>query len=56
MNRVKGRDWYDLNGMYVIMFRWILLIWQNDASSSTMRILLQSYLRRNSLNVSLQLI
>lgn len=38
MNRVKGRDWYDLNGMYVIMFRWILLIWQNDASSSTMRI------------------
>ena len=38
MNRVKGRDWYDLNGMYVIMFRWILLIWQNGASSSTMRI------------------
>lgn len=38
MNRVKGRDWYDLNGMYVIMFRWILLIWQNDESSSTMRI------------------
>lgn len=27
-----------LNGMYVIMFRWILLIWQNGASSSTMRI------------------
>ena len=45
-----------LNGMYVIIFRWILLIWQNDASSSTMRILLQSYSRRNSLIVSLQLI
>lgn len=55
-NRVKGRDWYDLNGMYAIIFHWILLIWQNDASSSTMRILLQSYSRRNSLSVSLQLI
>ncbi len=32
-----------LNGMYAIIFHWILLIWQNDASSSTMRILLQSY-------------
>ena len=45
-----------LNGMYAIMFLWILLIWQNDASSLTMRILLQSYSRRNLLNVFLQLI
>ena len=45
-----------LNGMYAIMFHLILLIWQNDASSSTMRISLQSYSRRNSLSVSLQLI
>lgn len=29
-----------LNGMYAIMFRWILPIWQNGASNSTMRILL----------------
>ena len=55
-NRVKGRVGTILNGMYVIMSRWILLIWQNDASSSAMRILLQSYSRRNLLNVSLQLI
>jgi len=45
-----------LNGMYAIMFRWILPIWQNDASSLTMRILLQSYSKRDSLSVSLQLI
>lgn len=55
-NRVKGRDWYDLNGMYAIISHLILLIWQNGASSSTMRISLQSYSRRNSLSVSLQLI
>ena len=54
-NRVKGRDW-TLNGMYAIMFRWILPIWQNGASSLTMRILLQSYSKRNLLSVSLQLI
>ena len=45
-----------LNGMYAIMFRWILLICQKDASNLTMRILLQSYSRRNSLSVFLQLI
>lgn len=55
-NRLKAVIGTILNGMYAIMFRWILLIWQNDASSSTMRILLQSYLRRNSLSASLQLI
>ena len=45
-----------LNGMYAIISHLILLIWQNDASSSTMRISLQSYSMRNLLNVSLQLI
>ena len=55
-NRVKGRDWYDFEWYVRHMFRWILPIWQNDASSLTMRILLQSYSRRNSLSVFLQLI
>lgn len=54
-NRVKGVIGTTLNGMYAIMFRWILLIWQNDACSLTMRILLQSYSKKNSLSVSLQL-
>ena len=55
-NRVKVVIGTTLNGMYAIMFRWILPIWQKDASSLTMRILLQNYSKRNSLSVFLQLI
>lgn len=55
-NRVKGRDWYDFEWYVRHNIPLDLLIWQNDASSSTMRISLQSYSRRNSLSVSLQLI
>lgn len=36
-NRVKGRDWYDLNGMYATMCLLILLISQSVSTSSTMK-------------------